>query len=345
MSCSKQCPLSSDGAKMLILLAVTISIVFVIFLILFLRRKSKKVSLRGKHAIVTGGSSGIGKEVAAHLLRRGASVTLIARNEERLIQACEELKTCITDHQNQELKYFSLDVGGSYEDVKSVVEKATCGVSVQILVNCAGTSVAGRLEDLSIEDIKKMVNINLLGTLQMTHAVLPQMKNNREGSHIVLVGSQASLLGLYGFTAYCSTKFAIRGLAEALEMECKPYNISVTLSLPPDTDTPGFAEEERTKPIATKLISQTAGLYSAEKVASQLVEDTLCKEFFSTVGFDSWLLRTIGAGMAPVTSLLELFSQVLLMGPFRLVGVGYLLWFQKIVQNCMNNQVPTKKTE
>jgi len=81
--------------------------------------------------------------------------------------------------------------------------------------------------------------------------------------------------GIFGYTAYCSTKFALRGLAESLAMELQPYDISVTLCLPPDTDTPGYAVEELSKPIETKAISQMAKLVQPEIVAEKAFEDAL----------------------------------------------------------------------
>lgn len=81
--------------------------------------------------------------------------------------------------------------------------------------------------------------------------------------------------GIFGYSAYCSTKFALRGLAESIAMELRPYNISVTLALPPDTDTPGFAVEELSKPLETRLISQTSGLVRPEVVADKLFRDAL----------------------------------------------------------------------
>lgn len=81
--------------------------------------------------------------------------------------------------------------------------------------------------------------------------------------------------GIFGYTAYSSTKFALRGLAESLAMELQPYGISVTLSLPPDTDTPGYAVEELSKPKETKAISQMANLVQPEAVAEKTLEDAL----------------------------------------------------------------------
>lgn len=84
--------------------------------------------------------------------------------------------------------------------------------------------------------------------------------------------------GVFGYSAYAGSKFALRGLAEVLHMELFPYNISVTLSHPPDTDTPGFAVEELTKPKETKLISEASGLLSPDEVAVKLFQDSLVSE-------------------------------------------------------------------
>lgn len=89
--------------------------------------------------------------------------------------------------------------------------------------------------------------------------------------------------GIFGYSAYCCTKFALRGLAESISMELRPYNVSVTLSLPPDTDTPGFAIEELTKPLETKLISSNSELVKPDVVAGALVRDALVS--FSTTKF------------------------------------------------------------
>ena len=80
---------------------------------------------------------------------------------------------------------------------------------------------------------------------------------------IVLVSSQAGQIGVYGYTSYCATKFALKGLAESLQMELARDNIYVTVAYPPDTDTPGLAEENKTKPIETQLINETSGVLSA----------------------------------------------------------------------------------
>ena len=91
--------------------------------------------------------------------------------------------------------------------------------------------------------------------------------SGRKRKYVVFVSSQAGLIGVYGYTAYAASKFAVRGFAETLDMEVKNYDVSVTVSFPPDTDTPGYHEEAKGKPEETKLISAAAGLFQPEEVA------------------------------------------------------------------------------
>lgn len=90
------------------------------------------------------------------------------------------------------------------------------------------------------------MRVNYLGGVYCTKSVVDSMKSRKFG-RILFVSSQAGQIGVYGYTAYSATKFAIRGLAEALQMELKPFNIYISVSYPPDTDTPGFKEELKDK--------------------------------------------------------------------------------------------------
>lgn len=152
---------------------------------------------------------------------------------------------------------------------------------------------------------------------------------------IVFVSSQAGQLGLFGYTAYSSSKFAIRGLAEALQMEVKPYNVYVTVAYPPDTDTPGLAEENKTKPLETRLISETTSICKPEQVAKQIVKDAIQGNFNSSIGSDGYMLSSLTCGMAPVTSITEGLQQVVTMGLFRIIALFYLGSFDNIVRRCM----------
>jgi len=205
---------------------------------------------------------------------------------------------------------------------------------VDMLVNCAGMSLSGKFEDLEVSTFERLMSVNYLGSVYPSRAVITTMKERRVG-RIVFVSSQAGQLGLFGFTAYSSSKFAIRGLAEALQMEVKPYNVYVTVAYPPDTDTPGFAEENKTKPLETRLISETVSVCKPEQVAKQIVKDAIQGNFNSSIGSDGYMLSSLTCGMAPVTSITEGLQQVVTMGLFRTIALFYLGSFDSIVRRCM----------
>ena len=136
---------------------------------------------------------------------------------------------------------------------------------VQVLINCAGTSVSGAFDEVVEEAFEDMYRVNVLGSVFPTRAVLPLMKRQRAGA-IVFVSSQAGQVGLWGYTAYAASKFALRGLAQALQMEVHPFNIFVSVAYPPDTDTPGFQVEELSKPAETSMICGAGSVFKADRV-------------------------------------------------------------------------------
>uniref|UniRef100_A0A4X2L462 3-ketodihydrosphingosine reductase n=1 Tax=Vombatus ursinus TaxID=29139 RepID=A0A4X2L462_VOMUR len=300
----------------MLLLAAAFIVAFVLLLYMVSPLISPKpLALPGAHVVVTGGSSGIGKCIAIECYKQGAFITLVAR---------DEVVLCI-----------SVDVSQDYGQVENVIKQAQEKLGpVDMLVNCAGTSVSGKFEDLEINYFERLMNINYLGSVYPSRAVITTMKERRMG-RIVFVSSQAGQLGLFGFTAYSSSKFALRGLAEALQMEVKPYNIYITIAYPPDTDTPGFAEEKKTKPLETQLISETSSLCKPEQVAKQIVKDATQGNFNSSIGSDGYMLSSLTCGMSPVTSITEGLQQIVTMGLFRTIALFYLGSFDSIIRRCM----------
>ena len=135
-----------------------------------------------------------------------------------------------------------------------------------MLFNVAGTSTAASMVDTDYKEFHRLMSINYLGSAYTTKAFLPYMISpNRAPRAIIFTSSQAGQLGVYGFTAYSASKYALRGLAEALHMEVAQDNISVQMAFPPDTDTPGFEMEQIDKPEETRLISETSGLFQPER--------------------------------------------------------------------------------
>lgn len=128
-----------------------------------------------------------------------------------------------------------MDLSKSYRDVeKCLTELEENAGPIYMLINCAGMAICGTIDEMSIEDAQKMIDINYWATYFPTRFALGRMKQIGDGI-LVMTGSQASLLGIYGLGAYAAAKFALRGLAETIAMEVSHTEISVTLALPADT--------------------------------------------------------------------------------------------------------------
>jgi 3-dehydrosphinganine reductase len=250
-----------------------------------------------QHAIITGGSSGIGRAIAALLARRGMHVSLLARDPARL----EQTRSTIAQyaHPDQHINTFSVDVAD-----RSAIDQAIAVALEQsgppaLLITSAGMSHPGHFADLPAEVFERTMAVNYFGTLYAVQAVLPAMREQRSGQ-IVLISSGAGLIGIYGYTAYSASKFALRGLAEALRAELRPLNIAVSIVYPPDTDTPQLADENRLKPHATQQIASSGGLMQAEAVAQAVLRGVEQRAFTIAPGLEMTLLARLHSLLAPV---------------------------------------------
>jgi 3-dehydrosphinganine reductase len=233
-------------------------------------------SLAGAHVLITGGSAGIGLEVARGVLAKGAHVSIVARDPERLATAEDTLEREVGDPARVAAE--PADVTDPDALARALPLLTAQLGPVDVLVANAGAAVPGHFEELPLEVFRRQMDLNYFGVLHAVQAVLPSMLERRAG-HLVLVSSGAGLVGIYGYAAYAPTKFAVRGLAETLRAELRPYGITAACAFPPDTDTPGLATENQTKPEATATFSATVKVRSPAKVAAAIVrgieQDTL----------------------------------------------------------------------
>jgi 3-dehydrosphinganine reductase len=116
-------------------------------------------------------------------------------------------------------------------------------------------------------------------------------------------------------------------------MELRPYNIYVSVAYPPDTDTPGYEVEMQSKPEITKKLSESGTLFSSVEVATNIVEYADRGYYGISTGFDGWMLKYLHPGMSPVSNLWEVWSGLFLTPLFRLISVGYLLYFDQVVRS------------
>ncbi len=237
----------------------------------------EKQQFHGKIALICGGSKGMGKEIAKLMIKMGASVVLIARNQNSLtktVQECEALKK----NQNQKIVSIACDTTDSSK-LKPLLEDfiLTSGVP-DYLINTVGYVYPKYVQDYTLSDFQQNMRINYEGVLVPILILLPHFMKKKKG-HIVSTSSIMGYCGIIGYSTYCPTKFAIVGLSEALRHELKPYNINVSVLYPPDTDTPGLEKEAETKPKECLILSENAKLLSPTQVAESLIKGIIKKKF------------------------------------------------------------------
>lgn len=261
------------------------------------------------------------------MLNRGAStVTLLARDKGKLKEAVSALEGEFPD---RKIRSISADV--SAPTVKTVLEEECKSNPVDVLVNCAGVTTTAPLEEIPQSKVEEVININLIGSIYVTQALLPSFKK-KNGGAIVFISSQAGQLGLYGYTVYSSTKYALRGLAECLQMEVMPYGISVSISFPPDTETPQLVGERLQRSDIVNQLTSFGTVFQPERIVTEVWDGVERKQFQISHGFDGVLLATGCCGMSPVTSIWDCIVQVFGAGLCRLVGLLYLAKFNSIVE-------------
>lgn len=227
------------------------------------------MNLNGKLAIVTGGSSGIGLALARQLAEMGARVVLVARDAERLEAARISLKPVEAGSHLA----ISTDIS-DFEQVNRMAAQVLEQAGVpDLLINNAGVAHPGYVHELGMDIYHWMMDVNYWGALHITRAFLPGMMERRSGQ-IVNVVSTAGFAGVFSYTAYSASKFALRGFSESLRAEMKPYCITVSLVYPSDTDTPQLAYENQYKP--AELVEMLSVInfspYPPEVVAERILK-------------------------------------------------------------------------
>lgn len=245
------------------------------------------------HALISGGSSGIGLALAHRLGVAGWDLTILARDPERLAQA----QAALAVH-GRAVVIHSADVA----DAAAVAEAIDASVRrlgpPGLVVACAGMVIPGELEAQPADAFRRSIEVNYLGALHLVQAALPAMR--ARGGRIVLVASGAALVGLYGYSSYAPSKFAVRGLAEALRSELSAGRIGVSVVYPPDTDTPGFRAERRARPEIVNRLAGAGGLLTADQVAQAIMRGVARGRFAITPGLPMTALAWLHSLAVPV---------------------------------------------
>ena len=224
------------------------------------------IELKGKVVLVTGASSGFGMDAARLFAYEGCSVVLAARRIDRLQELAASIQA-----QGGEAFAVPVDVADR-EEIEIMVDTVLDIYGrVDILFNNAGFGRLAWLENMSAErDIEMQIAVNLLGVIQVSHAVLPGMLKRRSG-HIINMSSVAGWIAPPTYAVYSASKYGVRGFTDALRREVQPFGVEVSGIYPGPAQTE-FGQHTGDHPMRTSPLRRYFHSMTSEEVAERVIE-------------------------------------------------------------------------
>lgn len=260
-------------------------------------------SFKGKIALITGASSGIGESIALALAAQGAHLELVARDRERLEQVRDR---CVALGVKVHLHF--ADVADEEKMNALADEVHSRHAAIDILVNNAGVVMGGFTWEVETADWRRLHDINVMGVVHGIRAFVPKMIERRQDGHVVNISSVSGLVGVRGMGTYSASKFAVIGLSESLRMELHRHKIGVSVVCPGYVKTPiqskvkmvGTLSSPEARARVDKEFSKTNLL--PESVAKRTLQAIRSNEFIASIGREA-VMVSIFKRWAP--SLLE----------------------------------------
>lgn len=187
------------------------------------------------YSLITGGSSGLGYELAKKLIKIGKNIIIMGRDERKLENAIEELKTISLDVKIIGVK---IDISDLSQVDKFFLDLKTDHIQIEHLYNNAGKGFFGNVEELTEHDISSVLNSNLVGLINVTTRAITHMKNLDQKCRIINILSTAALSGKKNEAIYCSAKWGAKGFIESVKDEVRGGNIDIIIVYPGGMDTP-----------------------------------------------------------------------------------------------------------
>jgi NAD(P)-dependent dehydrogenase (short-subunit alcohol dehydrogenase family) len=216
-------------------------------------------------AVITGGASGIGLATARTLHSKGAHIVLADINSSGLLQARD-----LISQRNPELQGQILPITTDVTNESQVLELMQQTISVfgriDLVVTSAGIGRGGTIDTFSASDMQMMMNINFMGTYHCVQASLPIMRQQKSG-HFVFLSSVAGKFGVPLLSAYCASKWAVRGFSSALRSELHGTGIEITTVYPAWVDTPMVKQEENSLNMTDIIV-----MLSPDQVATEILQ-------------------------------------------------------------------------
>lgn len=264
------------------------------------KRKTVKVKVLGKTALVTGASRGIGRAIALELAQQGIKrLLLVARNRVNLTEVAEEIQAT---EATVEVVILPLDIRDSVSVTTAIAQAWRDYGPIDILVNCAGVAHQSSFLYSKLSQVEDELSVNLMGTYHITRVVARRMAAQKQGT-IINVSSLMGKIAAPTMATYSATKFALLGFTQALRSELAPYNIRVIALLPSLTDTDmvqGLEWFRFMKPVVPKKVAQ-ALVIGLKKDISEIVVGWQSHLALWCQQLTPWLMQQITAMAAPLS--------------------------------------------
>jgi NAD(P)-dependent dehydrogenase (short-subunit alcohol dehydrogenase family) len=228
-------------------------------------------TLRDRVAVVTGAASGIGRALALALARKGAHLALVDVDDGGLVESADRVGAM-----GRRVSTHVVDVASRIAMAALPEAVLAAHGHVHVLVNNAGVALDGTFEELPLDDIAWLLGVNLWGVIHGCHAFLPHLRREEE-AHIVNVSSVFGIVGMPENSAYCASKFAVRGLSESLWVELARSGIGLTCVHPGGVKT-GIARrarlrDERRRAVMVAEFERVARMtpeYAADRIVTAI---------------------------------------------------------------------------
>jgi NAD(P)-dependent dehydrogenase (short-subunit alcohol dehydrogenase family) len=262
---------------------------------------------RGKSVLITGASSGIGEELALQLAQGGAQLTLAARRKERLETLAAKI-AALGGASRPIIVECDVTRDGDLE--RAVADAVRAFGKLDVVFANAGFGVVAPLEKLAIEDYRRQFETNVFGVLRTIYASLPELKKSR--GNLAIVGSVSGWVSTAGASPYSMSKFALRGLSEAIGPELRPAGVTVTLLSPGFvaseiriTDNHGKLHEGSKDPIPPRMVVPTPVavreiLHAVARGKREQIVTGHGKVIVAIQRYAPWMLRALTKRMATI---------------------------------------------